>query len=113
MLYVPLTLEGVAAMLACARIGAVHSVVYAGFSVQALRSRIEDAHAEVMVTADAGYRRGKVVPLKTIVDAAIDGLEFVRNVVVLRRQKPQIELSSTREVDFRDLVSRQSAECAP
>jgi len=112
-LYVPLTLEGVACMLACARIGAVHSVVYAGFSVQALRSRIEDAHAEVIVTADVGFRRGKIVPLKAIVDGAIDGLEFVRNVVVLRRQKPQIELSSNREVDYQELVSRQSADCPP
>ena len=110
-LYVPLTVEGVAAMLACARIGAVHSVVYAGYSVQALRSRIEDARAEVIVTADAGFRRGKVVPLKSIVDGAIDGLEFVRNVVVLRRQQPQVELNSTREVDFYELIKKQSAEC--
>ena len=110
-LYVPLTVEGVACMLACARMGAVHSVVYAGFSVQALRSRIEDAHAEVIVTADAGFRRGKVVPLKAIVDGAIDGLEFVRSVVVLRRQQPQIELSSARELDFNELVSRQSSDC--
>ncbi|HUK52869.1 MAG TPA: acetate--CoA ligase [Candidatus Binatia bacterium] len=110
-LYVPLTIEGVASMLACARIGAVHSVVYAGFSVQALRSRIEDAHAEVIVTADVGYRRGKLVPLKAIVDGAIDGLDFVRNVLVLRRQKPQIELASAREVDFYDLVNRQDADC--
>jgi acetyl-CoA synthetase len=91
-LYVPLTLEGVAAMLACARIGAVHSVVYAGFSVQALKSRIEDAHAEIIVTADVGYRRGKLVPLKSIVDGAIDGLDFVRTIVVLRRQNRGTEL---------------------
>ena len=110
-LYVPLTVEGVAAMLACARIGAVHSVVYAGFSVQALRSRIEDAQAQVIVTADVGFRRGKVVPLKSIVDGAIDGLDFVRNVVVLRRQKPQMELASTREVDFNELVNRQDTDC--
>jgi acetyl-CoA synthetase len=110
-LYVPLTLEGVASMLACARIGAVHSVVYAGFSVQALRSRIEDARAEVIVTADVGYRRGKLVQLKTIVDGATDGLDYVRKVVVMRRQNPQIELNSTREVDFQELVSRQSPDC--
>ena len=110
-LYVPLTMEGVSAMLACARIGAVHSVVYAGFSVQALRSRIEDAQAQVIVTADVGYRRGKLVPLKAIVDGAIDGLDFVRNVVVLRRQRPQLELASSREVDFYDLVNRQDTDC--
>src|SRR5271168_2964489 len=110
-LYVPLTLEGVASMLACARIGAVHSVVYAGFSVQALRSRIEDPRAEVIVTADVGYRRGKLVPLKAIVDGSIDGLDYVRHVVVMRRQQPQVELQSAREVDFQELMNRQSPDC--
>ena len=112
-LYVPLTLEGVASMLACARIGAVHSVVYAGFSVQALRSRIEDARAEVIVTADVGYRRGKQVPLKSIVDGAIDGLDYIRHVVVMRRQQPLIDLRSSREMDFGEMTARQPAECAP
>src|SRR5215831_1658689 len=84
-IYMPVTIEGAAAMLACARIGAVHSVVYAGFSGQALRGRIEDAGARVILTADAGYRRGKQVPLKAIVDEAIDGLKSVERVVVLRR----------------------------
>jgi acetyl-CoA synthetase len=73
-IYMPLTLEGVVAMLACARIGAVHSVVYAGFSVQALRSRIEDAQARVILTADVGYRRGNRVGLRSIVQEAISGL---------------------------------------
>src|SRR5882672_4436522 len=108
--YMPLCLEGVISMLACARIGAVHSVVYAGFSVMALRSRIEDAQARVIITADVTYRRGKQVPLRAIVKESIAGLEIVEKVVVLRRTQPQIELSG-REVDFHELVQQQKAEC--
>jgi acetyl-CoA synthetase len=109
-IYMPLALEGVVAMLACARIGAVHSVVYAGFSVQALRSRIEDAQARVILTADFTYRRGKRVELRSIVEESIDGLEIVDKVVVWRRGEPQIELGP-REVDFYELVKSQKAEC--
>ena len=83
-------------MLACARIGAVHSVVYAGFSVGALRSRIEDAQARVILTADVTYRRGKQVQLRAIVQESIAGLELVEKVVVLRRTKPAIELTRAR-----------------
>jgi acetyl-CoA synthetase len=109
-IYMPLSLEGVVSMLACARIGAVHSVVYAGFSVQALRSRIEDAQARVVITADFTYRRGKSVDLRSIVEESIDGLEIVDKVVVLRRGQPQVELGP-REVDFYELVNSQKAEC--
>jgi acetyl-CoA synthetase len=109
-IYMPLSLEGVASMLACARIGAVHSVVYAGFSVGALRSRIEDAQARVVLTADATFRRGKQVPLRAIVQETIAGLELVEKVVVLRRVKPTVELSE-REIDFYELVRAQKAEC--
>lgn len=109
-IYMPLNLEGVVSMLACARIGAVHSVVYAGFSVGALRSRIEDAQARVVVTADVTFRRGKLVPLRAIVQESITGLEMVEKVVVLRRLKPSVELSE-REVDFYELVRAQKAEC--
>jgi acetyl-CoA synthetase len=109
-IYMPLSLEGVISMLACARIGAVHSVVYAGFSVQALRSRIEDAQARVILTADFTFRRGKRVPLRSIVEESIAGLEVVDKVVVWRRTQPQIELSG-REIDFYELIKRQSADC--
>jgi len=108
-IYMPLALEGVVSMLACARIGAVHSVVYAGFSVQALRSRIEDAQARVILTADFTHRRGKRVPLRSIVEESIDGLDIVDKVVVLRRGEP-FNLNS-REVDFYELVNSQKAEC--
>src|SRR3954452_8279000 len=89
-IYMPLTLEGVVSMLACARIGAVHSVVYAGFSVQALRNRIEDAQARVILTADVCYRRGNRVGLRSIVQEAISGLEAIDKVVVLRRTQPPL-----------------------
>jgi acetyl-CoA synthetase len=100
-IYMPLTLEGVIAMLACARIGAIHSVVYAGLGHTALRDRITDAEAKVVIAGDVGFRRGKVVSLKPIVDEALDGIESVQKVVVYARQP--IELRG-REVDFARLM---------
>ncbi len=111
LIYLPLTPEGVVSMLACARLGAVHSVVYAGLGSGALRSRIEDAHARVVITADVGYRRGKETPLKSIVDEAVDGLDFVEKVIVHRRGQPQPQLNPEREVDFYELVNAQSTTC--
>jgi len=107
-IYMPLTIEGVVAMLACARIGAIHSVVYAGLGHTALRDRIEDARAKVVIAGDVGFRRGKTVALKPIVDEALDGLDFVEKVVVYSRLA--VEMSSPREVDYSDLL-KFSAEC--
>ena len=95
-IYMPLTIEGVTAMLACARIGAIHSVVYAGFSAGALRSRIEDAHAKVVMTSDVTYRRGRAVDLKSITEEAVGGLDYVEKVIVHRRHA-QVELRTPRE----------------
>ncbi|MGA9529454.1 MAG: acetate--CoA ligase [Terriglobales bacterium] len=106
-IYMPLTLEGVVSMLACARIGAIHSVVYAGLGYTALRDRITDAEAKVVIAGDVGFRRGKVVPLKPIVDEALEGIEFVQKVVVFARQP--VELRG-REVDFNSLM-KFPAEC--
>jgi len=100
-IYMPLTLEGVISMLACARIGAVHSVVYAGLGHTALRDRIVDAQAKVVITGDVGYRRGKIVQLKSITDEAVDGLEFVEKVVVFAREKTGLRPN---EVSFVDLM---------
>jgi acetyl-CoA synthetase len=102
-IYMPLTIEGVIAMLACARIGAIHSVVYAGLGHTALRERIEDAQARVVIAGDVGFRRGKIVALKPIVDEALDGLDFVERVVVYSRRA--IEMGSSREVDFSQLFN--------
>ena len=110
-IYMPLTPEGIASMLACARLGAVHSVVYAGLGSGALRARIEDAQARVVITTDVGFRRGKETPLKSIIDEAVDGLNFVEKVIVHRRGQPQPQLNSEREVDFYELVNAQSTTC--
>jgi acetyl-CoA synthetase len=109
--YMPLTPEGMIAMLACARIGAIHSVVYAGMGVQALRSRIEDSQAQVVICADVTYRNGKRVGLKSIVDNALEGLESVHTVLVHRRQDPPIEFNSSREIDLESLVATQPDSC--
>jgi acetyl-CoA synthetase len=107
-IYMPLTVEGAVAMLACARIGAIHSVVYAGLGHTALRDRIVDAQAKVIIVGDIGFRRGKTVELKAIVDEAIDTLEFVAKVVVYARRPTK--LNSKREIDFNDLL-KFPADC--
>jgi acetyl-CoA synthetase len=101
-IYMPLTIEGVVAMLACARIGVIHSVVYAGLGHAALRDRIVDAHARVIIAGDVGFRRGKTVPLKPIVDEALDTVDFVEKVVVCSRRAA--EVASDREIDYYDLM---------
>ncbi len=111
-IYMPLTPEGAIAMLACARIGAVHSVVYAGFSVGSLRDRILDAQAKVLITADVGYRRGKRVDLKGIADEAVSGLETLEHVVVWRREDSSAPLEA-KEVDFDELTANSSVDCPP
>ena len=108
-IYMPLSPEGLFTMHACVRIGAIHSVVYAGMGAEALRHRIEDCRARVVVCADATYRRGNTVPLKPIVDAAVDGLDFVEHVIVQRREASTTLAS--REHDFADLVRDQPDAC--
>ena len=111
-IYMPLTPEAIFTMLACARIGAIHSVTYAGLGAGALRDRIVDAGARFVVCADVGYRRGRVVPLKPIVDEAVDGLDWVPRVIVQRRQEQKIELKSN-ELDFERLLAGGSPDCPP
>jgi acetyl-CoA synthetase len=101
-----------AAMLACARIGAVHSVIYAGLGAGSLRDRIEDAGAKVLLTADVGYRRGRAVDLKSIADEAVSGLDIVENVVVWRRKDRAVPLGE-RELDLQDLLDAASDDCPP
>ena len=112
-IYMPLTPEGAIAMLACARVGAVHSVVYAGFSAGALRSRILDAQAKVVITADVGYRRGNEVDLKGITNQAVEGLDVVEHVVVWTRKSGPHDTGSPKEVDFDRLMSESSVDCPP
>ncbi|MEI7434450.1 MAG: acetate--CoA ligase [Methanomicrobiales archaeon] len=112
-IYMPLVPEQVIAMLACARIGAVHSVVFGGFGAAALNMRIQDAAAKVVITADVSIRRGKVIQLKSIVEEAIINSSSVEHVVVLRRQSPQVELRPNLELDFYDLMKGVPADCRP
>ena len=109
-IYMPLTPEGAIAMLACARIGAVHSVVYAGFSVGSLRGRLLDAQAKVLITSDVGYRRGNRVDLKGISDEAVQGLDFLEHIVVWRREENKPSLGP-KEVDFDELLAQSSIYC--
>jgi acetyl-CoA synthetase len=110
-IYMPLVPEQVIAMLACARIGAVHSVVFGGFGSAALKMRIQDASAKVVITADIGMRRGKTIQLKSIVDEAIIDTSSVENVIVLRRQEPQVKLRPENELDFNEIMASAPQEC--
>jgi acetyl-CoA synthetase len=114
-IYLPMVPEAAIAMLACARIGAPHSVVFGGFSPQSLRDRIEDAQAKVLITADGGYRRGGIVPLKTNADAAVEGLAVVEHVVVVRRHPDGEVLGGAmmgeRDHWYHELVAEAGAEC--
>ena len=109
-IYMPLAPEGAIAMLACARIGAIHSVVYAGFSVGSLRDRIVDAHAKALITGDAGYRRGNRVDLKGISDDAVPGLDFLEHIIVWRREDEKPPLGP-KEVDFDELLASGGIDC--
>ncbi|MGY1621342.1 acetate--CoA ligase [Geodermatophilus sp. SYSU D00965] len=112
-IYMPMIPETVITMLACARIGAVHMVVFGGFSPDALASRITDAQAQVVVTADGGYRRGAPSALKPNVDEALARTEGVRSVIVVRRTGQDVEMTEGRDVWWHDLVDRQSTEHTP
>ena len=110
-IYLPKVPEQVIAMLACARIGAIHSVVYSGFSAPALASRVNDAEAKVVITADVGFDRGKVINLKPVVDEALKSCPTVGHVVVVRRQVPGPALSAPKEIDWNEWVTQESAMC--
>ena len=113
-IYMPIVPEQAIAMLACARIGAVHSVVFGGFGAQALAMRLNDARAKVVITADIGYRRGKRIPLITIVqEAVIDAPEVERIVLLRRQQEYPVDIHPERETDFYDLMEEQPFECEP
>jgi len=111
-IYMPLVPEQVIAMLACARIGAVHSVVFGGFGAAALNMRIKDADAKVVITADITIRRGKAIQLKAIVDEAIINAPTVENVIVLRRREPQVDLHE-KELDFYEMMEGMPDICPP
>ena len=112
-IYLPMIPEAAVAMLACARIGAVHTVVFAGFSADALRDRILDANAVAVITADQGLRGGKVIPLKRTVDDAVMASPSVRTVFVTKRTGAKVPFSSPRDVDIDEAMAAQRPYCPP
>ncbi len=109
-IYMPMIPEAAIAMLACARIGAPHSVVFGGFSADALLSRIQDADAKIVITADGGYRKGTANALKPAVDDALKGETNVKHVLVVKRTGQEVQWDNDRDIWWHEIVDRQSAE---
>ena len=112
-IYMPMVPEAIVAMLACARLGVMHSVVFAGFSATALRARIEDAEAKLVITTDGQYRRGSAVSLKTAVDEAVDGQPCVEHVLVVRRTGIDVPWTEGRDLWWHETVENAAAEHIP
>ena len=110
-IYMPMVPELPVALLACARIGAVHSVVFGGFSAEALADRIHDSQSRVLITADGGYRRGGIVPLKRTADEALRHCPSVERVIVLRRTGEQIPMLAGRDLWYHELMASASPDC--
>ena len=110
-IYLPMIPEAAIALLACARIGAVHSVVFGGFSPDALRDRILDCQSKVVITADGGMRGGKAVPLKANADAAVDQCPFVETVIVVRHTGGNVAWNEKRDVHYEELSAQASSDC--
>ncbi len=110
-IYLPKIPEQVIAMLACARIGLIHSVVYSGFSAPALASRVNDAEAKVVITADIGFDRGKPVQVKTVVDEALKTCPSVHHVIVVQRQPQSAPLTASKEIDWNEWLESERPVC--
>jgi acetyl-CoA synthetase len=109
-IYLPMVPELVVAILACARIGAIHTVIFSGFSAASIRDRVLDSQSKIIITADGGYRRGTIVKLKEIVDTAVENLDFVQNVIVLKRAKIPI-IQNKKDILWDDIVKNSSGIC--
>ncbi len=109
-IYLPMIPELPISMLACARIGAIHTVIFSGFSATSIRDRIDDSKSKIVITADGGYRRGNVIKLKEVIDEAIKDLDFVQNVIVVERAKNKINLSS-KDMFWNELMNDVSDTC--
>ncbi|MGH8048971.1 MAG: acetate--CoA ligase [Chthoniobacterales bacterium] len=111
LIYMPLVPEAAIAMLACARIGAVHSVVFGGFSAESIKDRLADSGAKIVITADGGYRRGQMVTLKQNVDRAIEGNDSIRRVIVFKRANIEIHMAEHRDVFWHREMDYVNADC--
>lgn len=113
-IYMPMIAEAVIAMQACARIGAIHSVVFGGFSAQSLKDRIEDTGAKVVITADGGHRGGKIIELKATTDLALmEGCENVKTVIIFKRTGHEVTLKPGRDIWWSDAEQGQTTDCEP
>jgi acetyl-CoA synthetase len=112
-IYMPMTPELVIAMLACARIGAVHSVIFGGFSPDSIAGRIQDCDSRIVITADEGLRGGKVIPLKRNVDEALEDCPQVSDVIVIRRTRADVPMTAGRDVFYSDVKGTVSDQCDP
>jgi acetyl-CoA synthetase len=110
-IYMPMVPQAIIAMLACARIGAIHSVVFAGFSASSLAGRIQDADCKIIITTDGAYRGMKDIPIKTVVDEALETCSSVEKVIVYERTKTKMQMLSGRDVSWTDEMKIASAEC--
>ncbi|HEY4246500.1 MAG TPA: acetate--CoA ligase [Lacunisphaera sp.] len=105
-IYMPMVPEAAVAMLACARLGAIHTVIFGGFSSEAIKDRVNDCQAKLIITADGGWRRGKVIELKTNVDRALSGTPTVQNVIVFQRTNSPVTMTVGRDLWWHDLVAK-------
>ncbi len=113
-IYMPMVAEAIIAMQACARIGAIHSVVFGGFSAEALKDRIDDASAKVLITADGGHRGGKIVELKAAADKALDNCgDSLQKVIVLKRTAHGVPMTSGRDIWWSDAIAAVDDKCEP
>jgi acetyl-CoA synthetase len=112
-IYMPMVPELAIAVLACARVGAIHSVIFGGFSAQAIRDRVTDGGCCAVITADGGWRRGAVVPLKPAVDEGVAGIAGVHTVFVVRRTENEVAWTDGRDVWWHDAVAAAEADCSP
>lgn len=112
-LYMPMVPEIFVSMLACARLGAMHNVVFAGFSAESLKSRITDAHSQWIITSDGVYRKGQVLALKEVVDAAVADLDFVQKVIVFDRCQQEVTMTNDRDIYWHDFIAKEKTPEPP
>ena len=112
-IYMPMVPELAVAMLACTRIGAVHSIIFGGFSADSIRDRVNDAKAKLVITADGGWRRGQIIPLKDTIDEALQGADSVKHVLVVQRTGQSILMKNGRDQWWHDQMKTASSDCPP